>query len=168
MMLSEYHQSGRHLHVQVIVAVWKASTLQPTPRPSPGCVTSSLKACHGRSLGCLGLPLAKAQQSVSGAAPPAPSPPLPAPSATSMVSLLTAVDHITSGGRPCSDAAPSEGRTSLVSRHSKLGVGSNAGPGSARPTIGARQREEDYYEVCHTDVVRAIIISDSGRIFTGG
>lgn len=31
-----------------------------------------------------------------------------------------------------------------------------------------RQREEDYFEVCHTDVVKCIVITDGGKIFTGG
>lgn len=33
---------------------------------------------------------------------------------------------------------------------------------------GSRQREEDYYDVCHTDIVACMAISDTGRIFTGG
>lgn len=31
-----------------------------------------------------------------------------------------------------------------------------------------RQREEDFYGVCHADVVKCIVITDSGKIFTAG
>lgn len=55
-------------------------------------------------------------------------------------------------------------------------AGSSAGSGK-RPkgSKGAgggisnnRQREEDYFGVCHTDVVKCIVITDNGKIFTAG
>lgn len=32
----------------------------------------------------------------------------------------------------------------------------------------SRQREDDYYGVCHTDVVKCIVVTDAGKIFTAG
>jgi hypothetical protein len=29
-------------------------------------------------------------------------------------------------------------------------------------------REEDYFAACHTDVVKCIVITDGGKIFTAG
>ncbi len=36
--------------------------------------------------------------------------------------------------------------------------------------VGAKLgcREEDYFELCHTDIIKCIIITDRGKIFTGG
>lgn len=33
---------------------------------------------------------------------------------------------------------------------------------------GYRPREEDYYGVCHTDVVKGIVITEGGKIYTAG
>jgi hypothetical protein len=55
-------------------------------------------------------------------------------------------------------------------------AGSSAGSGK-RPKgskgagggiSNSRQREEDYFGVCHTDVVKCIVITDNGKIFTAG
>jgi hypothetical protein len=35
------------------------------------------------------------------------------------------------------------------------------------PSYG-RQKPEEYYGVCHTDVIRCIVITDGGKIITGG
>lgn len=46
-----------------------------------------------------------------------------------------------------------------------------AGGSKAAPSVyggGSRQREEDYYGVSHTDVVKCIVITEGGKIFTAG
>lgn len=61
-----------------------------------------------------------------------------------------------------SDAAGSS--TGSGSRPKVQGGGRNAGG----VISNNRQREEDYYGVCHTDVVKCIVITDNGKIFTAG
>ncbi|KAF6254405.1 WD40-repeat-containing domain protein [Scenedesmus sp. NREL 46B-D3] len=39
---------------------------------------------------------------------------------------------------------------------------------AAGVVYGSRQREEDYYGVCHTDVLKCIVITEGGKIFTAG
>jgi hypothetical protein len=38
---------------------------------------------------------------------------------------------------------------------------------SAKPSQRVA-REDDCYDVCHTDVIKCMVISDHGLIFTGG
>lgn len=42
------------------------------------------------------------------------------------------------------------------------------GKGAAGLGSNNRLREEDYFGVCHTDVVKCIVVTDSGKIFTAG
>jgi hypothetical protein len=57
-----------------------------------------------------------------------------------------------------SEAAGSTGGSSSRPRGGKGGGG----------MCSNRQREEDFYGVCHVDVVKCIVITDSGKIFTAG
>eukprot|EP00879_Flechtneria_rotunda_P033262 GHRR01036825.1.p1 GENE.GHRR01036825.1~~GHRR01036825.1.p1 ORF type:complete len:113 (+),score=55.95 GHRR01036825.1:236-574(+) len=43
-----------------------------------------------------------------------------------------------------------------------------AAAGSKAAGQAIRQREEEYHGVCHTDVVKCIVITESGKIFTAG
>jgi len=61
-----------------------------------------------------------------------------------------------------SDAADSS--TGSGSRPKAQGGGRSAGGAISNN----RQREEDYNGVCHTDVVKCIVIADNGKIFTAG
>lgn len=58
--------------------------------------------------------------------------------------------------------AESEAAGSTGSRPNKGSKGAGAG------ISNNRQREEEYFGVCHTDVVKCIVITDTGKIFTAG
>jgi hypothetical protein len=57
-----------------------------------------------------------------------------------------------------SEAASSEGSSSSSSRPHRKPRGAHR----------SRQREEDYCGLCHTDVIKCIVIIDAGKIFTAG
>eukprot|EP00775_Hariotina_reticulata_P004041 gene4041-4288_t len=46
--------------------------------------------------------------------------------------------------------------------------GNKASANDGMPFGCSRQREDDYYGVCHTDVVKCIVVTDAGKIFTAG
>jgi hypothetical protein len=78
----------------------------------------------------------------------------------------TAAAGSVAGGDTISEAAAS---TNTSGSRLKAAAGGSRGAGSAAGLVyGSRQREEDYYGVCHTDVVNCIVITEGGKIFTAG
>ena len=65
---------------------------------------------------------------------------------------------VAAAGSVCGSDGASSSRT-----HCEEGQG-----GKLKPPGYGKAREEDYFGVCHTDVVKCIIITDGGKIFTGG
>ncbi|WIA17403.1 hypothetical protein OEZ85_014259 [Tetradesmus obliquus] len=77
-----------------------------------------------------------------------------------------AANSAAAGGDAMSEAAAS---TNTSSSRPKAAAGGSRGAGSAGGLVyGSRQREEDYYGVCHADVVKCVVITEGGKIFTAG
>lgn len=69
----------------------------------------------------------------------------------------------------CGDTASEAAASSIASGSTlKAANGSKTAGSAAGLVYGIRQREEDYYGVCHTDVVKCIVITEGGKIFTAG
>ena len=74
-------------------------------------------------------------------------------------SLEATQDTAEDGGSEAGTAPASTGRPCAAA---SAGV-------SEQVVLGQRDaREEDYYSACHTDVVKCIVITDGGKIFTAG
>lgn len=75
--------------------------------------------------------------------------------------------HAAAGAGLVGRDSESEAAASIIIGGSRQKIAGGVKAGSVMG-VGYRQREEDYYGVCHTDVVKGIVITEGGKIYTAG
>lgn len=134
-----------------MATVWVHTSLMP-------CTTAATSHCLQDMMS--GLPVERSAESNEAAADP-----------TTALSSPRQGSAAAGGGGNADTPGPSTVYAESEAAGSSTGSGSKPRGGRGLGGGGInnnRQREEDYFGVCHTDVVKCIVITDNGKIFTAG